>query len=42
VYVNGKMPLALRTAQQEGRTDQEAWLVDELPPGIQEIDPTAA
>ena len=38
VYVNGKMPLALRTAQQEGRTDQEAWLVDELPPGIQEID----
>lgn len=22
VYVNGKLPLALRTAQQEGRTDQ--------------------
>jgi hypothetical protein len=40
VYVSGSMPLGLRTAQQDGHTDQEAWLVDELPPGIQEIDLT--
>ncbi len=38
VYVNGSMPLAMRTAQEEGRTDQEAWLVAELPAGIREID----
>lgn len=40
VYVAGSMPLSLRSAQEEGRLDQEAWLVDELPPGIQEIDLT--
>jgi hypothetical protein len=40
VYVSGTTPLALRAAQEEGRTDQEAWLVDELPAGIQEIDLT--
>ncbi|QNE38595.1 hypothetical protein F1C16_03020 [Hymenobacter sp. NBH84] len=38
VYVSGPMPPALRTAQQEGTTDQEVLLVDELPAGIQEID----
>lgn len=40
VYVNGSMPLAMRSAKEQGRTDQEAWLVDELPQGIQEIDLT--
>jgi hypothetical protein len=40
VYVNGTMPLAMRAAQEEGCTDQEAWLVDELPQGIKEIDLT--
>lgn len=38
VYVNGTMPLAMRSALEDGRTDQEAWLVDELPAGIREID----
>ena len=38
VYVNGLMPPALRTALQEGYTDQEVLLVDELPAGIREID----
>lgn len=38
VYVNGSMPLALRTAQEEGHTSAEMWLVDELPTGIREID----
>jgi hypothetical protein len=38
VYVNGSMPLNMRTALEEGRTDQETWLVDELPDGIKEID----
>jgi hypothetical protein len=38
VYVNGTMPLALRTAQEEGLLDQEAWLVDQKPEGIREID----
>ena len=38
VYVSGTMPLNLRSAAQEGCTDQETWLVDELPPGIKEID----
>ena len=40
VYVSGTTPLALRSAAEEGRTDQEAWLVDELPQGIKEIDLT--
>lgn len=40
VYVNGSMPLEMRSAREEGRTEQEAWLVDELPEGIQEIDLT--
>ena len=40
VYVNGSMPLAMRSAVENGRTDQEAWLVDELPQGIKEIDIT--
>jgi hypothetical protein len=31
---------ALREAQEEGRIDQEAWLVDRLPKSIQEIDLT--
>lgn len=38
VYVNGTIPLSMRQAQEEGCTDQETWLVDELPAGIQEID----
>ena len=38
VYVNGSMPLAMRSAQEEGRTHEEAWLVDQLPAGIREID----
>ncbi|WP_210516442.1 hypothetical protein [Hymenobacter terricola] len=38
VYVNGSMPLALRTAQEDGHTEAEMWLVDELPAGIREID----
>lgn len=38
VYVNGSMPLAMRTAQEQGFTDQEAWLVERLPRGIREID----
>jgi hypothetical protein len=40
VYVNGSMPLAMRSAQEEGYTEDEAWLVDTLPTGIQEIDLT--
>lgn len=40
VYVSGTMPLDLRAAHQEGRTHTEAWLVDELPQGIREIDLT--
>ena len=40
VYVSGTTPLELRAAHEEGRTDQEAWLVDELPQGIREIDLT--
>jgi hypothetical protein len=40
VYVHGPMPAHLRTAQEEGYTQDEAWLVDELPAGIQEIDLT--
>jgi hypothetical protein len=38
VYVNGSMPLALRSAQEEGRTQDEVWLVATLPAGIREID----
>ena len=38
VYVNGTMPPAMRSALEDGRTDQETWLVDELPAGIREID----
>ena len=38
VYVNGSMPLAMRTAREQGFTDQESWLVDQLPQGIREID----
>ncbi len=38
VYVNGSMPLSMRSAQEDGCTDQETWLVDELPDGIKEID----
>ena len=38
VYVNGTMPPALRTAQQEGSQAQEVLLVAELPAGIREID----
>lgn len=40
VYVNGSMPLRLRTAHEEGRTQDEVWLVASLPAGIQEIDLT--
>ncbi|MVN76912.1 hypothetical protein GO988_11310 [Hymenobacter sp. HMF4947] len=40
VYVSGTMPLDMRSAQEQGCTDQEAWLVDELPAGIKEIDLT--
>lgn len=38
MYVRGTMPPGLRTAAQDGRLDQETWLVDELPAGIKEID----
>ena len=38
VYVNGSMPLAMRSAQEAGCTDQEQWLVEPLPLGIREID----
>jgi hypothetical protein len=38
VYVNGSMPLSLRSAAEEARTQHEVWLVDELPTGIREID----
>jgi hypothetical protein len=37
VYVAGPMPPHLRTAVEEGHTDQEVLLVPELPAGIQEI-----
>ncbi|MGI4865856.1 MAG: hypothetical protein ACRYFZ_18170 [Janthinobacterium lividum] len=37
VYVAGPMAPELRTAAQEGHTDQEVLLVAELPAGIQEI-----
>lgn len=37
VYVAGGMSPELRTAVQEGHTDQEVLLVAELPAGIQEI-----
>ncbi len=37
VYVAGTMPPAMRTAVEEGYTDQEVLLVPELPDGIREI-----
>ena len=37
VYVNGSMPLAMRSAHEERRTQDEVWLVDELPTGIREV-----
>lgn len=37
VYVAGPMPAQLRTAVEEGHTDQEVLLVAALPAGIQEI-----
>jgi hypothetical protein len=40
VYVSGTTPIGMRAAQEEGRTHQETWLVDELPQGIREIDLT--
>jgi hypothetical protein len=39
VYVPGTMPLALRTAVEEGRTGEETWLTA-TKGGIQEIDLT--
>ena len=40
VYVNGSMPLDLRTAQEDGHTEDEVWLVAVRPAGIREIDVT--
>jgi hypothetical protein len=40
VYVSGTMPLHMRSALEDGNTAHEAWLVDELPQGIKEIDLT--
>lgn len=40
VYVRGTMPLAMRSAQEQGHTDEEAWLVEPPPAGIREIDLT--
>ena len=37
VYVNGSMPLDLRTALEDGHTAAEMWLVKEMPTGIREI-----
>ena len=37
VYVNGSMPLDLRTAAEQGHTAAEMWLVKPLPAGIREI-----
>ena len=37
VYVAGPMPPHLRSAVEQGHTDQEVLLVAELPAGIQEI-----
>ena len=37
VYVAGTMPPQMRTAAEEGHTDQEVLLVPALPAGIQEI-----
>jgi hypothetical protein len=34
------MPLHMRSALEDGNTAHEAWLVDELPQGIKEIDLT--
>ena len=38
VYVNGSMPLDLRSAHEQGRTQDEVWLVATPPAGIREID----
>jgi hypothetical protein len=38
VYVNGSMPLAMRSAHEQRRTEGEVWLVQPLPAGIREID----
>jgi hypothetical protein len=40
VYVNGTTPPALRSAVEEGRTEAEVLLVEQLPAGIREIDLT--
>ncbi len=40
VYVSGTTPISMRSAVEDGSTDQEAWLVDKLPLGIKEIDLT--
>jgi hypothetical protein len=40
VYVSGTTPVAMRSAQEDGCTESEAWLVAEIPPGIREIDLT--
>ena len=37
VYVAGPMPAAMRSAVEQGHTDQEVLLVAALPAGIQEI-----
>lgn len=36
-YVAGTMPASMRTAAEEGRTDEETWFGD-VPEGIAEID----
>jgi hypothetical protein len=40
VYVSGMVPLDMRSAQEDGHTDEEAWLVEHPPLGIREIDLT--
>jgi hypothetical protein len=40
VYVNGSMPLDMRSALEDGCTEHEAWLVEVMPQGIREIDLT--
>lgn len=40
VYVAGPTPLAMRSAFEDGCTEDETWLVEERPAGIQEIDLT--
>lgn len=38
VYVNGPMPPAMRSAVEDGHTQDEVLLMGELPAGIREID----